>query len=250
MVRRCRYFGGSSPHTRGAPGTWRSGLRLRGIIPAYAGSTVKPWSKAFAVEDHPRIRGEHGSLDRRCVQGPGSSPHTRGARSAPASDSASGGIIPAYAGSTNKTIRSFSRLPDHPRIRGEHLPRGSLSRLTIGSSPHTRGALVAPHRRHDRGRIIPAYAGSTIGTQSRLLTCLGSSPHTRGALQDPTEPSQENRIIPAYAGSTSTAGTTVSRCSDHPRIRGEHSASPPTMMVATGSSPHTRGALCHCGPVC
>ena len=51
------------------------------------------------------------------------------------------------------------------------------------------------------------------------------------------------RIIPAYAGSTSTGGMTVFRCSDHPRIRGEHTGIVSVLRDDVGSSPHTRGAL-------
>ena len=71
---------GSSPHTRGArvlPGL--IGRRVR-IIPAYAGSTLKP-----DYVDLVRV---------------GSSPHTRGAPSGWQRSEHPPGIIPAYAGST------------------------------------------------------------------------------------------------------------------------------------------------------
>ena len=50
---------GSSPHTRGAPGSAPGEVGHAGIIPAYAGSTLRlrPWQEV--VLDHPRIRGEH-----------------------------------------------------------------------------------------------------------------------------------------------------------------------------------------------
>ena len=51
----------------------------------------------------------------------GSSPHTRGALSAPARLRARTGIIPAYAGSTEKPSEIPPTHEDHPRIRGEHL---------------------------------------------------------------------------------------------------------------------------------
>ena len=132
--------------------------------------------------DHPRIRGEHPS---ECDEGhivTGSSPHTRGARFAVIGVPFSLGIIPAYAGSTKKSI--------------------SMSIGVSGSSPHTRGA-----QRRRQGlavgvRIIPAYAGSTsgvcygcvdVGDHPRIRgehavvrlerqLPIGSSPHTRGAL--------------------------------------------------------------------
>ena len=72
---------------------------------------------------------------------------------------------------------------------------------TVGSSPHTRGALRGPGPQGTYRRIIPAYAGSTISRRPRtrsetdhprirgehrasavrVETVMGSSPHTRGA---------------------------------------------------------------------
>ena len=119
---RLRYISsGSSPHTRGAPRTRRPSSpcqwdhpRIRGehhhchaqkagepgIIPAYAGSTCMS-----------RIGG---------IRKPGSSPHTRGARSL--------------------TAPCASSLRDHPRIRGEHTGYQRCHDGLEGSSPHTRGA--------------------------------------------------------------------------------------------------------------
>ena len=50
---------GSSPHTRGARFVGAGAEQDPGIIPAYAGSTVRDVPPANAVTDHPRIRGEH-----------------------------------------------------------------------------------------------------------------------------------------------------------------------------------------------
>ena len=94
--------------------------------------------------------------------------------------------------------------------------------MRLGSSPHTRGARQPRRKRQPRERIIPAYAGSTLGTRrwwgrmrdhprirgehtrSRLsaLNSKGSSPHTRGAQVQLAGEDQPDRIIPAYAGST------------------------------------------------
>ena len=112
---------GSSPHTRGALG--RARPRSRGC-----------W-------DHPRIRGEHSCM---------SYPPSWGF-----------GIIPAYAGSTDR----LRRLQDPQR----------------GSSPHTRGALPLGIESIRVERIIPAYAGSTVVFQVQKPLVSGSSPHTRGA---------------------------------------------------------------------
>ena len=49
-------------------------------------------------------------------------------------------------------------------------------------------------------------------------------------------------IIPACAGSTLTASSPQTSTRDHPRMCGEHPASPSPRAVTQGSSPHVRGA--------
>ena len=172
---------GSSPHTRGALRLGRVPVADTGIIPAYAGSTgrgyrLRPWSR-------------------------GSSPHTRGAQPRQTHGPALQGIIPAYAGSTRLGSLGSSTGRDHPRIRGEHIVGSVGMVIGWGSSPHTRGAPDRVDRVHDVGRIIPAYAGSTVcsvtpisrprdhprirgeHTEHTAFTqaLMGSSPHTRGA---------------------------------------------------------------------
>ena len=212
----------------------------------------------------------------------GSSPHTRGALRAGVGAAHRPGIIPAYAGSTPGLPSPPRRMPDHPRIRGEHVAPPSTAGMQPGSSPHTRGARPRGFRSapgpgsspHTRGarlagqccdtsiRIIPAYAGSTRRRASRTNgmrdhprirgehaspgTCrrrpTGSSPHTRGALPRLAAKLFKTRIIPAYAGSTGRSSSDPSSTTDHPRIRGEHAAHGPEIRGRRGSSPHTRGA--------
>ena len=93
----------------------------------------------------------------------GSSPHTRGALGDPRDDLDDPGIIPAYAGSTDYIKNAPEGLEDHPRIRGEHKRFSSPSAAITGSSPHTRGAPGSVSPSSTRRRIIPAYAGSTLG---------------------------------------------------------------------------------------
>ena len=152
---------GSSPHTRGAPSPGARAAAGRGIIPAYAGSTVLPRKTPQTATDHPRIRGEHMSMSVFEMTSPGSSPHTRGAPEPAPHPSATRRIIPAYAGSTVPVAPGRSVSMDHPRIRGEHRRRPIPSYRTRGSSPHTRGAPPARGVFHTFWRIIPAYAGST-----------------------------------------------------------------------------------------
>ena len=216
-----------------------------GIIPAYAGSTCPPRRVDRTAADHPRIRGEHTPrrLDMHIRQG--SSPHTRGARSACPTRRCRSRIIPAYAGSTGDPHQKGGRHRDHPRIRGEHEPCPLALCATVGSSPHTRGAPLVDGIRQTLPRIIPAYAGSThlgastctsakdhprirgehINLANTRNPLIGSSPHTRGA-----QPFSVRRVDHGL---------------DHPRIRGEHRDGRDADLEDQGSSPHTRGALPH-----
>ena len=73
-----------------------------------------------------------------------------------------GGIIPAYAGSTQQKQMAEDLEADHPRIRGEHLYMLASASERVGSSPHTRGAQLVVVGHDEPHRIIPAYAGSTV----------------------------------------------------------------------------------------
>ena len=213
---------GSSPHTRGAPAVFLDRAHSRGIIPAYAGSTLQDFLPQSEQLDHPRIRGEHFQEVVRGAVALGSSPHTRGALPARSGDRPPSRIIPAYAGSTIVVADTHAADADHPRIRGEHNRTGTQASSTRGSSPHTRGARAGLTQALGVGRIIPAYAGSTIWTSLRSGPAWdhprirgehlragrashrgrGSSPHTRGAPGRHVARLQQPGIIPAYAGST------------------------------------------------
>ena len=71
------------------------------------------------------------------------------------------GIIPAYAGSTNRTITPETAAADHSRVCGEHSLLVSGVIRTWGSSPRMRGAHLDKDDLELNARIIPAYAGST-----------------------------------------------------------------------------------------
>ena len=139
-------------------------------------------------------------------------------------------LIPAYAGSTG-LVRTLGADPAaHPRLRGEHSACSRIVRNSAGSSPLTRGALARCSPRRCRGRLIPAYAGSTTwsgmisssvrahprlrgeheGSIRQYLRAGGSSPLTRGALASAHDRREARWLIPAYAGSTHS-GAPVSR---------------------------------------
>ena len=66
------------------------------------------------------MRGEHSCTIPMDVPILGSSPHARGAPVVSVGVHATGGIIPACAGSTPLTTRLLLARWDHPRMRGEH----------------------------------------------------------------------------------------------------------------------------------
>ena len=91
-----------------------------GIIPADAGSTrIQGLAQAAAV-DHPRGCGEHGLTNFSNGEFQGSSPRMRGAPVSSSSVSLPLGIIPADAGSTQRSWLARPSSTDHPRGCGEH----------------------------------------------------------------------------------------------------------------------------------
>ena len=70
----------------------------------------------------------------------------------------------------------------------------------------------------------------------------GSSPHARGAPGRHPSGRAAGGIIPACAGSTETRSSGLTRCWDHPRMRGEHDERSRPPSHAVGSSPYARGA--------
>ena len=215
---------GSSPHTRGARRRRRTIGTFRRIIPAYAGSTTQQQTVRLDIPDHPRIRGEHQHDVETSSSHTGSSPHTRGALPSVEAGAADLGIIPAYAGSTSRAPASCRRSWDHPRIRGEHVWAFLASVLMLGSSPHTRGARVENRPGLRRGRIIPAYAGSTVSA-GRGRVGASDHPRIRGE-HDPEAPLAriDAGSSPHTRGARSPGASPPLELRDHPRIRGEHAS--------------------------
>ena len=217
-----------------------------------------------AKRDHPRMYGEHYKHRGSITPNPGSSPHVRGALAAYLHSAVAPGIIPACAGSTDGNVGPATVRRDHPRMCGEHQTGCAQSIQSSGSSPHVRGALARlPAWRACHG-IIPACAGSTEplkpprivpGDHPRMCgehmrnrrstrRQKGSSPHVRGALPQSYQPVFQLGIIPACAGSTAWPSGRPRPHRDHPRMCGEHIASPLQVACFSGSSPHVRGAPC------
>ena len=132
---------GSSPRMRGTPYRQPVLAHGAGIIPAYAGNTVRACSLRLVMWDHPRVCGEHPRDTAPRVQTRGSSPRMRGTLRPQGRDAACPGIIPAYAGNTSPVPQSNSSASgSSPRMRGTLHSRNFITQLT---------------------GIIPAYAGNT-----------------------------------------------------------------------------------------
>ena len=131
------------------------------IIPAYAGSTEWSYQHYPAVQDHPRVCGEHLELNERQPVSKGSSPRMRGAPLGTPDGQPGRRIIPAYAGSTVQFQAVTTDLVDHPRVCGEHKRLTLIRQRQKGSSPRMRGALDPGAGIPVPPGIIPAYAGST-----------------------------------------------------------------------------------------
>ena len=82
----------------------------------------------------------------------------------------------------------------------------------------------------------------------RTLVVTGSSPLTRGKPLPVLLNMAGLRLIPAHAGKTSTASRSPTRTRAHPRSRGENACALSTRLMASGSSPLTRGKLTRLHP--
>ncbi len=231
---------GSSPLARGRRGHGYRGLVEDGIIPARAGSTRLCSWPTTALRDHPRSRGVDKAPAAYRIACGGSSPLARGRPNRGILPILGIGIIPARAGSTTCLLASLLRDGDHPRSRGVDGPAVGHRGDAGGSSPLARGRQRLTLDENDRGRIIPARAGSTrelSGAAAPLADhprsrgvdasekcvgrpIMGSSPLALGRRLPRTRASRKPRIIPARAGSTIRLRDFSHRLTDHPRSRG------------------------------
>ena len=150
--------------------------------------------------------------------------------------------IPARAGSTTHAQPESGQPTDHPRSRGEHIPRKEWWPADTGPSPLARGAPgrsppgTSPGSDHprSRGEHMPVPATSCHGS--------GPSPLARGARTSAPQTSATEGTIPARAGSTTMHRRQLRRPPDHPRTRGEHLNLPAHIASNMGPSPLARGA--------
>ena len=153
---------GSSPRVRGKHVPSDDFYRWRRLIPACAGKTLCDVILPCRSRAHPRVCGEN-SIPMECrftVQG--SSPRVRGKRLEKQIADALGGLIPACAGKTTRSLFCIVIAPAHPRVCGENKPRGMQRISAAGSSPRVRGKLGAQLMPWQQQGLIPACAGKTL----------------------------------------------------------------------------------------
>ena len=173
--------------------------RLR-LIPARAGNTQNAYVHRWKNPAHPRSRGEHVVKQWAIRLQFGSSPLARGTPQLRHQRARPARLIPARAGNTTNPAAIFSSVAAHPRSRGEHAVAWGVLKSGAGSSPLARGTQTQVRRTALGGRLIPARAGNTKGSDAQherspahprsrgehplpvfLIACeAGSSPLARG----------------------------------------------------------------------
>ena len=153
--------GGSSPLTRGTPGSNVRPKDVLRFIPAYAGNSQDTHLVRDLPSVHPRLRGELTIRISMVICTSGSSPLTRGTLN-------------------DSPYKALTRTV-HPRLRGELLNGAPLSQDQGGSSPLTRGTQKTAAEGCRNKRFIPAYAGNSEGRISRARP-FAVHPRLRGEL--------------------------------------------------------------------
>ena len=232
---------GSSPLARGLRVQADRARAPRRIIPARAGFTL--------------IHGDAISLNE------GSSPLARGLRGHEGRTEPLTRIIPARAGFTDPSSTREEAKTDHPRSRGVYPGADGDVSAHFGSSPLARGLPREHLLRPEPDGIIPARAGFTGGSISRISCPTdhprsrgvyleehdveplveGSSPLARGLRARASRAGTQRGIIPARAGFTRRSSRTGARWPDHPRSRGVYASPRRRPRTPPGSSPLARG---------
>ena len=152
---------GSSPRGRGKPARTRGAPSTGGLIPAWAGKTRRREGLVRWARAHPRVGGENTYNLPNYTGDLGSSPRGRGKLFISAFDLQTLGLIPAWAGKTERLEQCATTITAHPRVGGENPTRQPSPRPPEGSSPRGRGKREGTGAAPSPGGLIPAWAGKT-----------------------------------------------------------------------------------------
>ncbi len=118
---------GSPPHGRGTHVVGLVQGEMVGLTPAWAGNTSGSPTRSTWSWAHPRMGGEHASVDAAGVATAGSPPHGRGTRRARPGAPPGAGLTPAWAGNTEPAVAGEAEIGAHPRMGGEHRWRAAAA---------------------------------------------------------------------------------------------------------------------------
>ena len=170
---------GSSPLTRGKRQLPKRRGVVPGLIPTHAGKTNTAPANAATAGAHPHSRGENMPGTQESATLEGSSPLTRGKLFPAIASRAEDGLIPTHAGKTGGSITLSNSTRAHPHSRGENMRAVPGIWIDGGSSPLTRGKLLATLAHQDDLGLIPTHAGKTTAW-SRASPTRRAHPHSRG----------------------------------------------------------------------
>ena len=135
-----------------------------GSIPAWAGKPGRDRPGYLRPTVYPRVGGETHVPDLPLTVVAGLSPRGRGNPGSPASSSAPGGSIPAWAGKPACCAPTKCRTTVYPRVGGETFVRRWRDDYREGLSPRGRGNPDHQAFRSRYRRSIPAWAGKPAGS--------------------------------------------------------------------------------------
>ena len=176
----------------------------------------------MAVQAHPRAGGENSQAEESLRPRTGSSPHGRGKPTRWRGRLTSPGLIPAWAGKTDRRSRPAWAARTHPRMGGENGAASSCQAPRHGSSPHGRGKRTARARASIAIRAHPRAGGENDESRPAKFSGHGSSPRGREKLRPPGHPGCVGRLIPARAGKTAAHVGMSTPHPAHPRAGGEN----------------------------
>ena len=259
---KCRF--GSSPRGRGTQLEDAHGAQsysTSGSSPRGRGTQGVQSTPAILADYpvHPRVGGEHVSLDGSSRSSSGSSPRGRGTRHRARRDAGTLRFIPAWAGNTSapSILAVQVGAGSSPRGRGTHSPRHPASfELARRFIPAWAGNTCTgePREAVDRRRrfipawagntskpkgtaqprsrrFIPAWAGNTVGDSEAAASALRFIPAWAGNTTSTRRLSLKtliSRFIPAWAGNTRrrSDAACAGKYGSSPRGRGTLSGQP------------------------
>ena len=189
----------------------------------------------------PRVRGEEWLCDGNCVDCEESPPRARGRGDIDDGIGLILGITTACAGKSTCPSRSGRSFWNHPRVRGEEVPRHALMIAALESPPRARGRVIPGCGCCRAAGITPACAGKSWSAMA--CNAVGRNhPRVRGEeLCSPLAGRLVGGITPACAGKRTVAGPDSRLSRNHPRVRGEEAYPVLLPLAFLENHPRVRG---------